>query len=83
MTNQPIEEKWKGGWQWRSDRMGLDKDQHDEIFDFIEKLLEQERQRMSNEVEELSWLYNDLGVSEFEENVGYVGVGEVMAIINK
>lgn len=39
MTNQPIEEKWKESWQWRSDRMGLDKDQHDEIFDFIENLL--------------------------------------------
>jgi len=55
--NQPIEEKWKGSWQWRkgswqwrSDRMGLDKDQHDEIFDFIENLLEQERQRMSEEI---------------------------------
>ncbi len=46
--NQPIEEKWKGSWQWRSDRMGLDKDQHDEIFDFIENLLEQERRRTSD-----------------------------------
>lgn len=51
MTNQPIEKKWKGSWRWRSDRMGLDKDQHDEILDFIENLLEQERQRMSDEIE--------------------------------
>ena len=51
MSNQPIEEKWKGSWRWRSDRMGLDKDQHDEILDFIENLLEQERQRMSDEIE--------------------------------
>ena len=49
--HQPIEEKWKGSWRWRSDRMGLDKDQHDEILDFIENLLEQERQRMSDEIE--------------------------------
>ena len=41
--HQPIEEKWKGSWRWRSDRMGLDKDQHDEILDFIENLLEQEK----------------------------------------
>ena len=46
--HQPIEEKWKGSWRWRSDRMGLDKDQHDEILDFIENLLEQEREKSSD-----------------------------------
>jgi len=53
------------------------------VESFIENILEQERQRMSNEVEELPWLHNDSGVKELEENVDYVEVKEVMAIINK
>ena len=49
----------------------------------IENLLEQERQRMSEEVKELPWLHNDSGVKELEENVDYVEVKEVLSIINK
>lgn len=54
-----------------------------EIESFIENLLEQEKKRMSDEVKELPWLHNDSGVKELKENVDYVEVKEVMAIINK
>ncbi len=54
-----------------------------DIEDFIENLLEQERQRMSDEVKELPWLHNDSGVKELKENVDYVEVKEVLSIINK
>ncbi len=78
--NQPIEEKWKGSWQWRSDRMGLDKDQHDEIFDFIENLLEQERKRMSEEVKKLYSLdYMKGSPASFINRV----LDNVLSIINK
>mgnify|MGYP003403862437 CR=1 FL=1 len=81
--HQPIEEKWKGSWRWRSDRMGLDKDQHDEILDFIENLLEQERQRMSEEVQKFMPADKEVNYhSSYSE--GKIDMAEkILSIINK
>lgn len=88
--NQPIEEKWK---ETFSKKFGITSEKQEippktfemygEIESFIENLLEQEKKRMSDEVKELPWLHNDSGVKELKENVDYVEVKEVMAIINK
>lgn len=82
--NQPIEEKWK---ETFSKKFGITSEKQEippktfemygEIESFIENLLEQDRQRMSDEVEGLH-----KRSAEFED-FSSATVDEVLSIINK
>ena len=86
MLNQPIEEKWKEEFNNRFDigpiflKSGGVRISAlygpEEIISFIENLLEQERQRMSDEAKSIAGTIGDSGVV-------VVALDDVLSIINK
>lgn len=81
MTNQPIEEKWKEELSYLCDSWDYN---YDRLESFIENLLEQERQRMSDEVGKTIESYKVKEEPLCEQNVLLNLIkGRVLAIINK
>ena len=90
MSNQPIEEEWKEEFEKfirhpitqkkNEPRMFFSVILADDVKSFIENLLEQERKRMSEEIEEMKTY---TGGSSVEEKHKRVNKQEVLSIINK
>ena len=78
MSNQPIEEKWKEELSYLCDSWDYN---YDRLEDFIENLLEQERQRMSDEIEKKA-TFHEVAVSNVEvKTTRMVRLDDVKAII--
>ena len=90
MTNQPIEEQWKEKFNNRFDigpiflKSGGVRISAlygpEEIISFIENLLEQEKKRISDEIEEMKTYTGGSSVNEKDKRVNKQ---EVLSIINK
>ena len=83
MTNQPIEEKWN--WHEEFDKMRHAKGpfivSSEAVKAFIENLLEQERKRMSDEIEKKA-TFHEVAVSNVEvKTTRMVRLDDVKAII--
>ncbi len=81
MSNQPIEEKWKEELSYLCDSWDYN---YDRLESFIENLLEQERQRMSDEIQRIEERLSDserwpIGERKRMQNT----IKKVLSIINK
>ena len=97
MTNQPIEEKWKEDFDSRFTELLLQvddtagKDDYcraaEWVKSFIENLLEQERKRMSDEIEKLKQYNSHIGIGGLHsadmQIVHNDAIDKALSIINK